>query len=52
MIAISEKVAVATMGGTFWTGLGCGLGIAMSIAAPTPFTILGTIAVCGSAIYD
>ena len=52
MIEVSENVAVATTGGTFWSGIGCGLGIAISIAAPSPLTILPTIAACGSAIFD
>jgi hypothetical protein len=38
------------VGGSFWTGFGCGVGIMASIAAPNPFTVLATIAACGDAL--
>jgi hypothetical protein len=51
MMELNEQAAVDTVGGNFWTGLGCGFGIVASIAAPTPLTIVPTIAACGDAIF-
>jgi hypothetical protein len=51
MMELNEQAAVETVGGNFWTGLGCGFGIVASVVAPTPLTIVPTIAACGDAIF-